>query len=193
MSIRWRLALWYGTLFALVLLTSATHAAEEAHRMGGTPHLVESAGGFGVLLRLYDEGGNLQEQSPGASVLPLTMPRQVLETPAGPAFDRLVGWIPSLQPTASPPTEGAFGFLQTPEQRWRVYVLPLHQAQTLTGYIETIAPLGRLDQVIERYRRLLLALGITSLGIVLVGGWALASRALAPIAQVIQTAQGRNW
>ena len=93
MSIRLRLALWYGALFALILpvvalltyaiharshydaldqalITSAGHAVGEATAMGADPHLVGRPGGLEVVLRLYGPEGQLRESAPGAETVP---------------------------------------------------------------------------------------------------------------------------
>ena len=93
MAIRLRLALWYGALFALVLLlvtlltyslhvrghyddrdralvTSAGHMAGEARAMPNGPHLVEGSGGLEVGFRLYDTHGVVREQTPDIAHLP---------------------------------------------------------------------------------------------------------------------------
>src|SRR6266498_2373578 len=166
MSIRLRLALWYGTLFALVLLlvtllsyslhvrghyddrdralvTSAGHMAGEARAMPNGPHLVEGSGGLEVGFRLYDAQGVVREQTPDIAPLPSIDPLALLRMPAGPAYDALAGLAPPLMAPDNPAT-GAFGLIMTPEQRWRVYVLPLGQNGAIAGYLETLTPLGHL-------------------------------------------------
>jgi two-component system OmpR family sensor kinase len=210
-SIRFRLVCWYGTLFMLVLLgigllsyalhtrghyddldralvTSAGHAVAEANTPMATPHLVEGRGGLEVAFRLYDGAGRLQEQSPGAEQLPAAAPQDILRRPAGPAFDRLAGLVPALIRDERA-VEGAFGLLLTPEQRWRVYVLPIQHEGGSAGYIEALAPLGRLDRSVRLYRVILVSLGLVGLIATLIGSWGVAGQALRPIADMIQTAQ----
>ena len=210
MAIRLRLALWYGALFALVLLlvtllsyslhvrghyddrdralvTSAGHMAGEARAMPNGPHLVEGSGGLEVGFRLYDAQGVVREQTPDIAPLPSLDPLALLQMPAGPAYDALAGIAPPLM-APDIPTTGAFGLITTPDQRWRVYVLPLGQPGTAAGYLETLTPLGRLDESIRLYRLILLALGLAGLSAALVGGWAIAGGALRPIARMTSTA-----
>ena len=212
MSIRVRLALWYGTLFALVLLlvgvlsyafhgrghydeldralvTTTSHTQSEAVAMGGEPHLSADGGGLEVAVRLYDREGRLEESSTTGTAIPSINPRTVLAGPGTPAYDRLIGLVPSL---AGPPpvaADGAFGLITTSEQRWRVYVVPLKQGGVTVGYIEALAPLGRLDDSMVRLRSLLLGLGLFGVLIALVGSWILAGRALEPVSEMVQTAQ----
>lgn len=212
MSIRLRLALWYGGLFALVLLlvgllsyafharghyddldralvTSASHAVVETALLTAEPHLIGGRGGLEIALRLYDPQGVLRETSPGAEALPPVDPQAVLRMPAGPAFDALARLVP---PLIGPPPEhgsGAFGLLHTAEQRWRIYILPLQRGGAIAGYIEAAAPLGRLDVSMERFRLILLVVGVAGLAAALVGSWAVASRALGPISRMTQVAR----
>src|SRR5215470_6387269 len=153
MSIRLRMALCYGTLFAVIiplltflsyaihargqyddldrtLIVSAEHAAAEAETSTSGPHLIQGEGGFDIAFRLYSAAGVLQEQTPGTESLPAIDPRAVLEAPAGAAFDTVTSLVPPLM-EASPVTTdkaSAFGLLTTSQQRWRVYVLLLHSA-----------------------------------------------------------------
>lgn len=210
MAIRFRLALWYASLFALVLLlitvlsyslhvrghyddrdralvTSAGHMAGEARAMPDGPHLVEGTGGLEVGFRLYDAQGVIREQTPDIASLPSIDPLAVLQLPAGPAYDALAGLAPPLMAPDIPST-GAFSLIVTPEQRWRVYVLPLGQDGAATSYLETLTPLGRLDQSIRIYRLILIALGLAGLSTALIGGWAIAGGALRPIARMTATA-----
>jgi signal transduction histidine kinase len=169
------------------LVTSAGHMAGEARAMPNGPHLVEGSGGLEVGFRLYDAHGVVREQTPDIAPLPSLDPLALLQMPAGPAYDALAGLAPPLMAPDIPST-GAFGLMHTPEQRWRVYVLPLGQPGTITGYLATLTPLGRLDESIRLYRLLLVALGLAGLCAALVGGWAIAGGALRPIARVTSTA-----
>lgn len=210
MAIRLRLAFWYGALFALVLLivtllsyglhvrghyddrdrvliTSAGHMAGEARAMPNGPHLVEVSGGLEVGFRLYDAQGRVREQTHDVAMLPTSDPVAVLQAPAGPAYDALASLAPPLM-APDAPSAGAFGLIVTPEQRWRVYVLPLGPKSTITGYLETLTPLGHLDESIRVYRLMLLAIGLAGLSAALVGGWAIAGGALRPIARMTSIA-----
>jgi len=210
MSIRLRLALWYGGLFALVLLlvtvlsyafhvrghyddrdraliTSAGHMVVEAGTMPNGPHLLEGRGGLEVGFRLYSPDGTLRERTAGVEALPPLDPRTVLAEPSGPPYDVIARLSPPLV-ASDEPVDGAFGVLVSLEQRWRVYVLPIHQGSAIVGYLETLTPLGRLDASIAAYRTLLLALGVAGLAAALLGGWAIAGGALRPLADMTETA-----
>jgi signal transduction histidine kinase len=210
MSIRLRLALWYASLFAIVLLlvtllsyafhvrghyddrdraliTSAGHMASEAGAMADGPHLLEGPGGLEVGFRLYGLDGALREQTAGVESLPPNDPRSVLAAPSAPPYDAIAQLSPPLAAPDSP-FDGAFGLLVAPEQRWRIYVLPLEQGNAVVGYLETLTPLGRLDASIEAYRFLLLGLGLAGLVVALLGGWAIAGGALRPLANMTEAA-----
>jgi signal transduction histidine kinase len=210
MSIRLRLALWYGGLFALVLLlvtllsyafhvrghyddrdraliTSAGHMVLEAGTMPDGPHLMEGPGGLEVGFRLYSPDGTLRERTAAVESLPPLDPRAVLATPSTPPYDALAQLSPPMVDSDGP-ADGAFGVLVTPEQRWRLYVLPIEQGSAIVGYLEALTPLGRLDASIAAYRALLLGLGVAGLATALLGGWAIAGGALRPIAHMTETA-----
>src|SRR5713101_1188369 len=212
MSIRLRLALCYGALFAVIiplltflsyaihargqyddldraLVVSAGHAAAEAATSISGPHLVQGRGDLEIALRLYSANGVLEESSLGTAALPSIDPRAVLRAQAGPAYDALAQLVPPLLTQSPSPVGGAFGLLVTPEQRWRLYVLPLHGTGRVSGSIEALTPLGRLDASIRAFQLTLPILGLMSLVVALVGSWAIAGNALRPIAKMIHTAQ----
>lgn len=213
MSIRLRLAGYYSALFALILflvlffsytihargayddldrtlLVSVDHAAAEAAGPAGAPHLVQGKHDPVLALRLFNAGGSLLEETNGSETLPVVDPRAVLRTPARPAADVVSQLVPSVlsSPVALDPG-GALGLVQVSGQRWRVYVLPLHQTGTLTGYLEAVAPLGQLDGEMRTLRLFLPLLGLASLALAFFLSWALAGRALRPIATMIRTAR----
>ena len=212
MSLRLRLALCYGLLFALILplvtvlsyslharsqyddldralLVSAGHAVAEAADSTTGPHLIQGKEGLEIVLRLYNSQGALQELSLGTETLPSINPYSVLRNPSGPAFDAFTALLPPIMGTVAAPAGGAFYLLATPTQRWRVYVQPIRVAASTTGYIEALTPLGRLDASMQTFRLLLAVLGCCSLVAALAGSWAIAGNALRPIARMIHTAQ----
>ncbi len=212
MSIRLRLALCYGVLFAVILplltllsyaihargqyddldrtlVVSAGHAAAEATASANGLHLGQGIGDLEIVLRLYNSAGVSQESTPGTGTLPSVDPRTILRAPAGPAYDALAQLVPSFTGSSPVTLNGAFGLLNTQGQRWRVYVLPLRSAGMSAGYIEALTPLGRLDASIQAFRILLPVLGLASLVVALVGSWAIAGKALRPIAKMTHTAR----
>ena len=212
MSIRLRLALWYSLLFMLVLflvavfsyaihergqyddidrilVVSAGHAAAEAATTAGSPHLVQERGSLEVAQRLYSSVGVLLESTAETAGLPAIDPLQVERDPVGPPYDPLARLAPPLVVQVPTLSGGAFGLLDAQGQRWRVYVLPLHRAGNVSGYIEAITPLGRVDALLQAFRLTLILLGAGGLLLALAGSWLVAGRALRPIARLTQTAQ----
>jgi signal transduction histidine kinase len=213
MSIRLRLALWYGSLFAVILLvvtvfsyafharghyddidraliTTAAHAADEAKiSPSAMAQLLGGGGGYQVALRLYGADGRLIQSSVGAEGAPLLDPRTVLQHPAGPAFDPVAGIAP---PIAAPsPTSGAaFGLANAADQRWRMYVLPINSRPGVASYVEASTPLGAVDHSLVIFRLLLLGLSCFGLAAALVGSWLVAGKALQPVADMTGTADG---
>lgn len=211
MSIRMRMALCYAALFALILalvgvtiyalharalyddidralVTSAGHSAAEAATSRTGPDLIEGHGGFEVLLARYGPDGSWQQSSEDVSILRTIRPESVLRAPAGPAFDGIAGLVP---PIAIPPAPAAsaFGLLAMTDQRWRIYVLPFQQQRLLAGYIAAMTPLGQVDASIGDFRVMVLTLELAGLTVALAGGWLVASRALRPCAQMLDTAR----
>lgn len=213
MSIRLRLALWYGMLFAAILLvvtgfsyafharghyddidraliTTAVHAADEAQispaAMAG---VMVGSGGFQVILRLFGANGQRIHASAYAEAAPLVDPRMVLAHPAGPAFDSLAGVAPPITAPVPPPG-GAFGIAYAPDQRWRIFVLPLRSGTEAGGNIEAFAPLGAVDRSMAVFRLLLLGLSASGLAVALAGSWLLAGSALRPVDRMTGAAAG---
>jgi signal transduction histidine kinase len=206
-----RLALWYGALLAVVILlvgllsyafharghyddldraliTSAGHAAAATRTGTDEAHLMAAGDNFEVAVRLYAADGSLRQSSIGPETLESPDPRTVLDAPAGRSFDLLAALVPPLTGPPPNPGAGSFALLNTPEQRWRLYVLPLQPDDAALGYVEAVAPLGRLDHSMQRLQLILLGVGFFGLMAALIGSWALADRALHPIAHMIATA-----
>ncbi len=209
MSFRLRLAVWYGALFACVLLlvtmltyalhvrghyddldraliTSAEHATA-AVSIVNRAHLASESAAMQIVLRRYDRQGIAADDVPAAA-FPAIDPTAVLAAPSGPAFDVLANLVPPLMSVPNP-GDGAFGLLSSSNQRWRVYVLPLRAPSAETGYIAALAPLGQLDHAIASFRTALLLLGLSGLALAMLGGWVLAAQALRPVDRMIQTAR----
>ena len=212
MSIRLRLALWYGSLFATILLvvtvfsyafharghyddidraliTTATHAADEARTSpAAVAQLMEGGGGFRVILRLYGADGRLLQASTDTEDAPLMDPRSVQAHPAGPAFDPLAGIAPPVAAPAPPPG-GVFGIAQAPDQRWRLFVVPLGSESAVAGrYVAALTPLGAVDRSMAVFRFLLLGLSVFGLTVALAGSWLIAGGALRPVDRMTEAA-----
>lgn len=210
MSIRLRLALWYGLLFAGILLamtafsyafharghyddldraliTTASHTAHEVASSSSAPILIEGSGGFRVILRLYGPDGRLLDASEGAAGVPAVDPRIVVAHPAGPAFDPVAGIAPPMAAPAPPPGS-AFGIVATSAERWRVFILPVQRDSAVFEYVEAGVPLGDIDHSMQVFRLLLAGLSVLGLAVALTGSCLVAGTALRPIARMIAMA-----
>lgn len=204
MSIRLRLALWYGGLTGLVLLGisvafdaahSRTHyddldralrtAAEEmAEEYGRDPSVtVLPAVTPGMVVVVYAPDGQVVAAPRNAEALPPVDPRTVPARAAWPPFDPLAGLAPPLVPSG--PSPGVFGLIDDPDRgRWRLYVAPIAGG----GDVVAAAPLGWIDASIEGLRRLTLLAAFAGAALTFLGGWLLATRALRPVAALTETA-----
>jgi two-component system OmpR family sensor kinase len=205
-SIRLRLALWYGSLTALAILISgflsyafharghyedldrvlvqnAEHAVEEAGAWKGG-RLLGSTGDLEVVVRFYDMRGNLLATSADNPNLPSTHPATVLGEGSPPPYGDVIGLVPSLRPVPVPPEGSSFGTISA-AQRWRAFVRRVPDAGML---VEVMTPLGRLDSSLATFRSLLWALGAGSVVVMLAAGTAIASSALDPVARMTAAA-----
>ena len=210
MSVRARLALWYGgTAGALVALacvysyvlhsrthyddldamlqSMSEHVAEEL-TAASTPEERQSVLGaserMGTRAWLYAVTGELRQSSPTAA-LPLLDPRSILAGGSPQAY----GGVAALGrgPDRHPSEPGAFGLAQGSggEGRWRIYVQPLKGS---AEYLAMGVTLGRLDASIDTFRRLMVLMAVTGSAAAFLVGWLLAGRAMQPVAVLTDTA-----
>lgn len=210
MSLRLRLALWYGVLTGLIVLLVGLFAYGEHARMGyeavdrdlvaAVEHLAGVHGSEasahelsqmvavalapGQVVRILGPGGEVVAMSPGGEQAPTVDPEAVLTGASEPAFDP----VAALAPGMSPPTAaaGQFGLVTgTDGERWRVY------AQRLVSSGRTIlavAPLGNTDREVELFRRYIALLTLLAVGLSLTGASFVARNALRPVAVLTETA-----
>lgn len=208
MSLRLRLALWYGALTGLVvalvtlltyalhtrghyddldhaLVSVAQHTAEEiaASAGPGTTNAITAPPVAGLVLRVYGADGRLVVASPNAALAPVVQPQALLHEPSAAPFDWVVGLAPSFMP--SHPEPGVLGLATGPDgTRWRLYALPLPDGHALLAAM----PLDRLDATTALFRRLApLLAGFGAIAAMLTG-YLLAGRAIRPVATMIETA-----
>ncbi|MBI4498069.1 MAG: HAMP domain-containing histidine kinase [Chloroflexi bacterium] len=211
MSLRLRLALWYGGLTGLVVflvsmlsyaahsraqyddldrqLESAAHHVAGVHATAGTSD--ELAAMLAVPLapnlavRVYGPAGAVLVASPNAAAVPEADPAAVLARPSQPAFDALAGLAPPF--AAVDAGRGAFGLAAGPDgSRWRLYVLPGNGA---VQHLLAAAPLGSIDASVLAFRRLIPLLTLVGIVVSFVGGGLVAGRALRPVALLTATAR----
>ncbi|MBI4491640.1 MAG: HAMP domain-containing histidine kinase [Chloroflexi bacterium] len=210
MSLRLRLALWYGGLTGLIVLLAGLLAYAIFSRIQyddldqALEGAVEHAAGTyvaartsdelatmletpilpGLVMRIYGPGGQVLAASSNDAPAPSVDPDTALTRPSGPAYDALAGLAPPFATVRAGP--GAFGLLAGSEgSRWRLYVLPLDGAGQ---YLVAMAPLGGIDASLARLRQLVPLLAVVAAAVTLGAGRLLAGRALRPVATLTEAA-----
>lgn len=209
MSLRLRLALWYGALSAITLLliatltyaaharglyddldraliTTTSHQAQMA--ASGDLRLMQGGGGFQIFLRRYDAHGALLSTPEGDLLAPPINPLSALAHPSGPAYPGIAALIPETQSLAAAPGS-EFDTLTTPSGRWRVYVTPIITSGRITGYVEGLTALAQPDSELTRLAQLLAVIAAASLGIELAGSCLVVSGALRSVGRLTDTAR----
>jgi two-component system, OmpR family, sensor kinase len=209
MSLRLRLALWYGGLTGLIIVLTSllgyvTHsrvhyddfdrilavAAEHlADEYATSPPqnrdaVLAASVAPGLATRVYDARGQVVAGSPNAGLIPTIDPRTMLAQPAGVPYDPIVALAPPLVERAE--GRGTFGLAdERADGRWRLYLLPIARSDQL---LLAAAPLHDVDKSVSAFRGLvpLLALGGAASAFIFSG--LLAGRALRPVAVVTETA-----
>lgn len=210
MSIRVRLALWYGGLTGLVLVlvslaTYATHTrahyddldrsivratehiAEEyvaASSEARHSELLENPTTPDVIIRAYHADGSLLSGTNASDVAPAIDPRSTINSPSASPLDPVARLAPALVDVQA--GAGAMDVVSAEDGRWRVYVLPVADGE---DYLVALAPLERLDVSVRRFRWLVCGLTLAGAAVTLLAGLLLAGRALQPVAVLTATAQ----
>lgn len=209
MSIRLRLALWYGGLTAIIvvlvclvvyvvhtrthyddldrLLASAARHLSEEYAAASTPGeragIVSRDVSAGIGVRLYGPEGRSLDESPDAATAPEVNPRAVMAGPSEQPFDPVAGLAPPFIEVQT--AGGEFGVVDDPENgRWRVFVIPVEGS----GYLVATASLEALDSSIERLRWLVALLAGVAAAVAVGASALLAGRALRPVARLNRTA-----
>lgn len=212
MSIRLRLALWYAALFGVVLalvaaVVFAAVAREEQRAVDRslvtvTDHYQDeievglAAGeplARAVPLRTggertdlvgtdYTVYGGTEEIEASFTVVDATG-RVVLEVPCSGA-----------EPLSAPPSAGgvrpgALATIPTGGERVRRYALPVRANGATVGVVQTAVSLAGLDASLGRTRRQLLAATAGGVLAAALGDWAIAARALRPVAEMTEAAR----
>jgi two-component system, OmpR family, sensor kinase len=209
-SLRLRLALWYGGLTGSIILIVGTlalglHSRAQydnldralegavehvlgAHSGGPLSHQIEAMLASPILpnvgIRIYDRSGVLLAASPNALVAPDVDPRIILDSPGAPAYDTLASWMPPF--SIMDGGHGAFDVVHDAEgHRWRLFA---HHVDDGTAYFLAEAPLREIDASVETLRRLVPLSAVLGAIITLVAGLLLAGSALRPVAALTDTA-----
>src|SRR5687768_11829592 len=144
MSIRLRLALWYGVLTGLVLtlmavfsyalhsrghyddldrilINASEHAAADIEIVESVPHLSGDHSSTDTVLRLYDVDENLLQTLPDVSGLPPLSPIELLQRPDTSAYDPVAGLGPRMVNSDLGSEDASLQVITADEQRWRIY------------------------------------------------------------------------
>ncbi len=207
-TLRLRLALWYGGLTGLIIIlvcvyayaihsraqydqldatlrSGAEHVAAEL-TAARTPREREETLVASLLLeagaRVYAADGALV-QANGAPA-PALDPRKVLAKGYEASYSAVAALAPPLHRIT--PGAGAYWvLLDSGRARWRVYVLPMADN---TQYLAATLPLGHIDGAVAGFARLMALMAVLGSVVTFLAGWLLARRALRPVAALTQTA-----
>jgi len=211
LSLRLRLALWYGGLTGLVVLvvsifTYAAHTRghydDADHALHtNTDHIIEeyvaqitgpdrTTGvslpvSESIPLRIYDAEGRVLTESPLARLLPPLNPRTILDSSPQLPFDPVAGLSPPMMPMER--AEGKFGLTRDAAgTRWRLYVVPVSRVDQ---YLLTASSLARIDASVAAFRTLVVFLALSGAAVAFGAGWLLARSALRPVSAMTETAR----
>lgn len=205
MSLRLRLALWYGLLASLVvtgttlltyalhtrghyddldyaLVALARHVQEEYEKapLNERPDYIRALGIPGFLLRLYGPGGRILAASPAAGMLPEVAPDRIS---AAAPFDFLVGLAPALRSVPSEP--GVLGLaVDAGGIRWRLYAVPLADGNVLLAAMS----LEQADAAAALFRRLIPLVAAAGALVALTAGYLIAGTAIRPLRLLTEVA-----
>lgn len=211
MSLRLRLALWYGGLTGLVVVLvclysyaihSRTHYDElDLTLARSAEHIVEELEGaspdhyasvlstslvLGTAIRLFDTAGRVTHESANADSVPPFDPRLVQRQAPRPPYGAIAALAPSF--ARVDPGRGTYGLLvDEAERRWRIYLLPLPRPAGLLGAVQ---PLTHLDRSVRGFARLMLFMAAVGAMAAFAVGWFLSGRALRPVVALTDTARG---
>ena len=207
MSLRLRLALWYGGLAGLLILLVCTYSyavhgrahydETDAVLATSTQHVVaeladaptseqrsvvlHSASLLGSQMRVYGPDGAVRARSLKATSAPTLGLREAL-TPGPPPYPFIARYAPALH---SSMTDGGTFTLVTDGERWRVYAHPIDDRGEV---LVAIAPLGRIDASVRRFGILMFIMALAGALLTFLAGWVVAASALRPVAAVTNTA-----
>ena len=210
MSLRLRLALWYGGLAGLLIVlvcaysyavhgrahydetdamlaTSAEHVAAElanARSRDDSADVLHASLLLGAAMRIYAADGRVILQSSAAHDAP---PVSMADARGGgrsrSPYPVLARFAPPLHERLHP--RGRFG-LVTDGTRWRLHTLPLDEGQFLVATV----PLRMIDASVRRFGLIMLTMAFVGGSITFLAGWLVARHALRPVSALTETAVG---
>ncbi len=208
MSLRLRLALWYGGLAGLLILavcaysyavhgrahyddtdavlaTWAEHVAAEleaAHTPEEEAAILRSSLPLGFAMRIQALDGTVRRQSSNAGDAPrVSIPKIAQASP--PPYPVLARLAPALHPASHYRGHGTFGLVNGTE-RWRVYARSLPSGE----YLVAVASLEMIDASVGRFGLLMLLMAVVGAAVTFLAGWFVAASALRPVATLTDTA-----
>jgi signal transduction histidine kinase len=207
MSLRLRLALWYGGLAGLLILlvctysyavhgrahydetdavlaTSAEHVASElagALTPGQRAGVLHASRIMGPAMRVFGADGLLRAQSDSGAAAPTVEFKDAL-TPRPPPYPFMARYAPALH--AADGHAGVFSLVRA-RQRWRVYALPIAGRNE---HLVALAPLGVIDASVRQFGVLMILMAVLGGIVTFLAGWLVAAAALRPVAAVTRTA-----
>lgn len=211
MTLRFRLALWYGALAGVVVVLAcvysyAVHGRTHYEQLDVTLRqtgahvrdafvavpgssqrhdVLHMATALGARVRLYGGAAALADPPPGGDAVPLPDMARVLRGDGGTPWPALARLAPSLEGHTAAP-EGALGVVTgTDGVRWRVNVLPV---EGTGGGLVVAAPLDHLDASIAAYGGFMTRLALLGMLLTFGAGWLIAGRALHPVGVLTATA-----
>ena len=208
MSLRLRLALWYGSLTTLVVacvcaysyaVHSRTHydeldrvlhsvaehvGAELAASHAQRGEVLDASLLLGTGIRILDRSGRVHEQSSNATAVPPIDLSHVLTAPYVRPYSAIAALAPALHMPEDAP--GRFGLLiDSHGNRLRVYIERLADG---SGYLAATMPLSHIDSAVSGFARLMLAMALVGGVVAFSAGWVVARRALSPVSSLTNAA-----
>lgn len=208
MSLRLRLALWYGGLTGLLVLlvctysyavhsrahygeidaalaSAAEHVAEELSAVS-TPvartAVLHASELLGSAMRVYGADGMLRMQTASGASAPAVDVRELLAGGAPPPYAAVARLAPPLHVARR--TRGTFGLVPG-RPRWRLHVLPVSGG---AEYVVAVAPLEMIDRSVGRFAQIMVLMAAVGTALTFLVGWLLAAHALRPVALLTETA-----
>ena len=209
MSLRLRLALWYGSLTTLVVVlvctysyaihsrthydeldrvlqSVAVHVDEElATATSNRDKVLEASLLLGAGIRILDSTGQVRMQSRNAASVPVIDLPHMFRQPYVRPYSAIAALAPALQMAETNP--GSFGLLRDARvNRLRVHVKRLADG---SGYLAATMPLKHIDSAVRGFGRLMLAMALFGGLIAFGAGWIVARRALQPVTTLTNAAE----
>lgn len=201
MTLRLRLALWYGGMTGAVVIlvciySYAVHSRahyDELDRMlhGAAQHVTDelqvappneypavlsASRHLGTAVRLFDAAGRPTMQSSNAIALPTFDPLAVARAGYQRPYSRIAAFAPSLHADGTAGGKYAL-LLDTHGNRWRVFVEDVDRGRLLAA----LQPLAGIDESVRRFGQLMLIMAAIGALLTFTAGWLLSRRALHPV------------